>query len=141
MDNPGASVATKGVTDADGNVTYEIESATAPGISFQTLVEEGYLKEVFDPGTKDVKCKGKVTIGLVKGETKGALDQYIYVVDACCPSQKTRYTYTFKKVKKVTEDGEETFDYKSKTITNRNTVVCPDKNKKHCENNVFYLSE
>ena len=123
MDNPGASVATKEVTEADGSITYAIESATAPGVSFQTLVEEGYLKEVMDPGDKNIKCKGKVTIGLVRGETKGALDQYIYVVDSCCPSRKTRYTYTITKVK-VVKDGEETFEYHTKEIDDRNGAVC-----------------
>lgn len=120
MDNPGAAVATKTVNTASGK-KYVIKNNNAPYITFDSLIEEGYLNGAQDPDSKGNDCKGKVTIGLVEGLTEGALDQYIYVVDECCMNNKVRYTYTI-------EIDNETGESKSIEEVNRNvseSTVCP----------------
>ncbi|MBP5678749.1 MAG: prepilin-type N-terminal cleavage/methylation domain-containing protein [Bacilli bacterium] len=123
MDHPGAAVETKLKTESSTVQTYIIKETTAPGITFETLVNEGYLGNANDPSNKGSSCKGRVTIGLVKGEGKGALDQFIYVVDECCSGFKNRYSFTFQRIKK-TEGGVTTYDTVSKTIESLNGVVC-----------------
>ena len=126
MDNPGASVKTKIQTDADGKEYFVLDQANPPRISFDTLIEDKYLSSASDPAIREASCKGFVTIGLVKGEVKGALDQYIYVIDLCCPSTKKRRTYTYQKVEVEAEEAgeEDTFKYISKKIDDLNGYVC-----------------
>ena len=120
MDNPGAAVETK-LDPATGDTqTYVIKDADAPSISFKTLIDEGYLTGAADPGSTGTQCNGQVTIGLIKGDTKGAIDQYMFVVDSCCIAHETRYTYTYQKVREGSE-----YKVISKNIVDRNNAVCP----------------
>lgn len=95
MDTPSASVPTK-TEDTGTGKKYVLKNDNSPSIDLETLIEEGYINGAADPDNKGHNCKGKVTIGLVEGESNGSLDQYIYVVDECCVNYKARYTYTFE---------------------------------------------
>ena len=125
MDTPGAAVETKKVT-VDGNERYVIKDADAPGISFADLVEEGYMNDSIDPegGKNNDLCTGKVVIGLVPAEMKGALDRYIFVVDVCCSIYQGRYTYTYENQPYV-KDGETMYKSVFKEIKNVNHATCP----------------
>lgn len=125
MDNPGASVRTK-IETKDGEEYFVLDQTDPPRISFETLLEERYLSSAVDPASRETTCKGYVTIGLVKGEVKGALDQYIYVVDLCCPSTHMRRTYTYKKELVPEDEAEEEgeFRYISKKIDDLNNYEC-----------------
>ncbi len=96
MDNPGIATETKKVTE-NGKTKYVIKDDSAYGVSFQELVEEGYLSGAADPNKKGSQCKGYVRVGLVKSDEENGLDQYIYEVDECCSTHHGRYKYLVSK--------------------------------------------
>ena len=124
MDNPGAAVETKRMVE-NGTYRYEIKSATAPGISLEELIEDGYLNDAVDPegGKNHDLCDGKVTIGLVESEAREVLDRYIFVVDLCCSQFSARYTYTYED-QPYTKNGETLYKSIFKESKNLNTAVC-----------------
>ena len=122
MDNPGIAVETK--KQVNGNVTtYVIKDANAVSVSFEDLVAEEYLSETIDPDDKSRLCSGKVTIGLVKSDKKGALDRYIFVVDECCLAYKARYTYTYRDTTTV-EDGQTKVKTEFVELKDKTHYVC-----------------
>lgn len=121
MDNPGDALETVAKV-VDGKTTYEILNVDSqPGVTFETLIEEGYMNGAEDPNNRSANCAGTVRIGLVSEKTitgshkDGVLDRYIFVVDECCSSYKARFTYSYEK------DGEKTT---SLDTVDRNTVIC-----------------
>ena len=96
MDYPGVTEPTEAVATENG-VKYVFKNHNNVTTTIQQLIEDGYLNNAIDPDHKGENCKGYVRIGLVKGESNKALDQYIYEIDECCTNHYARYTYTFEK--------------------------------------------
>ncbi len=88
MDYPHVSVPEEEAYTEDG---YE------KGITFEELVEHGYLSDVSDP-MGGSSCTGKVVIGYIKADAnnKRALDKYMFVVHECCSNYHARYTYSYE---------------------------------------------
>ena len=92
MDHPGdATEAEK----KDSLATYYM-AKKAPTITFDELVEQGYLKRTTDPADKSVSCRGAVRVAYIPGESSKILDQYIYEIDLCCSAYQKEYVYSYQ---------------------------------------------
>lgn len=127
MDNP--TVAKETIAkDTPNGKKYILKNSTEEGIDIKDLIKQGYLNSAIDPDNKGKECTGKVTIGLIKGETKGALDQYMYVVDECCTNHKARYTYTIE----VDRDTKKTKSIVEEDLNNSDACPEPAREVEYC---------
>ena len=77
---------------------YVMSNPGATEVDFETLVNEGYLENSIDPGTKKDNCTGKVVIKEDDDEDSGAaskLKENTYTVSVCCANYN--YTYEYPK--------------------------------------------
>lgn len=79
-------------------------------LTYEELVEEGYLKEVVDPADKGQQCDGKVVVHFEQGdEKKGILDKFSFIVYEWCSVYSARYIFYYatviEKQKVRTEEG------------------------------------
>lgn len=93
MDHPGDA------TEAKESPNYYLVNQ-APPITFQELIDQGYLKNTADPVDKSSNCLGSVRIGYIPGGSSKVLDQYIYEINLCCSNQKKQYYYSYALNKK-----------------------------------------
>ncbi len=68
---------------------YLMDHPSTKSVNFDTLVNEGYLENAIDPGTKSSNCTGTVRIAKGAKGTASKLSQNDYIVYICC----TNYTY------------------------------------------------
>jgi len=123
IDNPGDYMETEVVDTAEGK-KYVFKDEETFTTTFGKLVEDGYISGAQDPTNKSTDCRGYVRIGLVKGEGKDALDQYIYQIDECCANYSARYTYTYVKDSNGKIKSKEEVD-----TTVEKSTMCPDKGR------------
>lgn len=94
-------------SETDSSYTYK-ELATDPNyflknfsdsLSYETLVEEGYLKEVTDPADSGQQCTGKVVIHFEQGDERaGVLDKFSFIVYEWCSIYSARYIFYYDTV-------------------------------------------
>jgi len=73
--------------------SYFMTHPGASEVSFESLVEEGYLENAIDPGRSDENCDGKI-VAKSNGEGKASeLKNNNYSVSVCC--QNYNYTYEY----------------------------------------------
>ncbi len=74
---------------------YSMDFPNAKEVTFQELVDGGYLSSPVDPGNKDTVCRGKVFINpdvTLAPTSQAALQEDNYKVSICC-SNNFNYTY------------------------------------------------
>lgn len=68
-------------------------------LTYDTLVKEGYLKEVTDPADSGQQCTGKVVIHFEQGDERaGVLDKFSFIVYEWCSIYSARYIFYYDTV-------------------------------------------
>ena len=73
--------------------SYYLTHPNATEVSFETLIEEGYLENATDPGHSDANCDGKVVITTNGSGVASELKDNNYSVSVCCENYNYTYEY------------------------------------------------
>lgn len=94
-------------SETDSGYTYQ-DQASDPNyylknfgdyLTYDTLVKEGYLKEVTDPADSGQQCTGKVVVHFEQGDERaGVLDKFSFIVYEWCSIFSARYIFYYDTV-------------------------------------------
>ena len=73
--------------------SYYLTHPNATEVSFETLIEEGYLENATDPVHSDANCDGKVVITTNGSGVASELKDNNYSVSVCCENYNYTYEY------------------------------------------------